>query len=152
VRVLAVFLLLELTFSPSAGLLELEELVPRASSYPLSLLQALISPPTAALNYPIDPPPIAGSSTANARFLALKARIDAEAEAEGRPADFKPKSEVKPFKREKGAVIELEDSDEEDAPKRRRVKREEDERVEKRKEEDMKKGRKPVVIDLCDSD
>jgi hypothetical protein len=151
VRVLAVFLLLELTFSPSAGLLELEELVPRASSYPLSLLQALISPPTAALNYPIDPPPIAGSSTANARFLALKARIDAEAEAEGRPADVKPKSVVKPFKREKGAVIELEDSDDE-GPKKKRVKREEEERVEKQKEEDRKKGRKPVVIDLCDSD
>lgn len=70
VRVFAVSLTIKLTFSPLAGLLELEELVPRASSFFLFLKHALmLLPPqplpttrSTLLPSPAPPPPTPASS------------------------------------------------------------------------------------------
>ncbi|GAA6036998.1 hypothetical protein JCM8097_005500 [Rhodosporidiobolus ruineniae] len=148
----------------SKKLLRLQGLLPAPPSPPPQLPLGPTSPvagpsqprrlsatsPSPALNI--------GNDTLQAELESLRrqeriAQLEREARrrsgaggSEGR--SFTPSQAQKKVKRE---TITLEDEDDDDR-ERKRVKREEVDEIERRKEDDRRKGKKPEVIDLCDSD
>ncbi|GAA5871627.1 hypothetical protein JCM8547_007101 [Rhodosporidiobolus lusitaniae] len=123
----------------SRAILQFEDYIP-ASPAPEAVTSP--SPQPAPVPAPASPPlrPVAGPSNPRRSSSSYSAAAAAASAApSGSTSTSRSAADVARIVVEGGRYA-------------KRIRQEEGEEVERRKEEDRKKGRKPVVIDLCDSD